>query len=116
MGNVSMPTPVALTGAAICLLGGYLVGVLAGPDTTSRTTATVVSYDDDSGRLCLTGDGVTDQEGAAGGDLCGTWRRAGASSAPQQGDRFRFVTLRGGATGSDPEQSPAIVIYGDVVR
>ena len=46
MGNVNLPTPVALAGGAICLLGGYLVGVLAGPDTASRTTATVASYDD----------------------------------------------------------------------
>ena len=47
---------------------------------------------------------------AAPGDEPG--RRAHRS----EGDRFRFVTLRGGATGSDPEQTPAIVIYGDVVR
>lgn len=117
MGNVSLPTPVALTGAAICLLGGYLVGVLAGPDTTSRTTATVISYDAGSGELCLTGDGVKDQEGAGDGDtLCGRWRRAGESSAPQKGDRFRFVTLSGGATGDGAGESPAVVIYGDVVR
>ena len=45
MGNVNLPTPVALAGGAICVLGGYLLGVLAGPDTTSRTTADVVSYD-----------------------------------------------------------------------
>ncbi len=114
MGNVSLPTPVALTGAAICLLGGYLVGVLAGPDTTSRTTGTVVSYDNGSGRLCLTGDGVKDQEGTVDDRLCGTWRRAGESSAPRKGDLFRFVTLGGGAT--EDGGGPAVVIYGDVVR
>lgn len=116
MGNVSLPTPVALTGGAICLLGGYLVGVLAGPDTTSRTTATVVSYDSDTGELCLTGDGVKDQEGVEGERLCGTWRRAGESSAPRKGDRFRFVTLSSGTTGSGAGQTPAVAIYGDVVR
>jgi hypothetical protein len=117
MGNVSLPTPVAITGGAICLLGGYLVGVLAGPDTTSRTTATVASYDSGSGELCLTGDGVKDQEGTIDGDrLCGAWRRAGASSQPKKGDRFRFVTLSGGTTGKEAGQTPAVVIYGDVVR
>lgn len=105
MGTVSLPTPVALTGGAICLLGGYLVGVLTGPDTTSRTTATVVSYDTGSGELCLKGD--DDQ-------VCGTWRRAGESTPPQTGDRFRFVTLSGGGSGDG--QKPAVMIYGDVLR
>lgn len=114
MGNVSLPTPVALTGGAICLLGGYLVGVLTGPDTTSRTTATVVSYGTGSGELCLTGDEVKEQEGAVGDRVCGTWRRAGKSTPPRKGDRFRFVTLSGGGSGDD--QKPAVVIYGDVVR
>ena len=40
-----MPTPVALAAGGLCLLGGYLVGVVAGPDTTARTTAEVTSYD-----------------------------------------------------------------------
>ncbi len=116
MGIVSLPTPVALTGGAICLLGGYLVGVLTGPDTTSRTTATVVSYDTGSGELCLTGDGVKAQGGGAddGDQLCGTWRRAGESTPPRKGDRFRFVTLSGGDSGDT--EKPAVVIYGDVVR
>ena len=30
MGNVNMPTPVALAGGALCLLAGYLVGTLLG--------------------------------------------------------------------------------------
>ena len=46
-----VPTPVALAGGALCLLGGYLVGVVAGPDTEDTDTATVVSYDEDSDRL-----------------------------------------------------------------
>ena len=58
MANVTMPTPVALAGGALCLLGGYLVGVVAGPDTEDTDTATVVSYDADSDRLCLTGEAV----------------------------------------------------------
>ena len=41
MGNVTLPTPVALAGGAICILGGYLLGALAGPDAPSRTTAVV---------------------------------------------------------------------------
>jgi hypothetical protein len=115
MGNVNLPAPVALAGGAICLLGGYLVGVLAGPDTTSRTTATVASYDQDTGRLCLTGDGVSEQEADVEGDtLCGTWRRAGASTAPEKGDRFRFVTLSGGSSGT-ADGEPSTVIYGDVL-
>jgi len=115
MGNVNLPAPVALAAGAICLLGGYLVGVLAGPDTTSRTTATVASYDQDTGRLCLTGDGVSEQEGEVqDGTLCGTWRRAGASTAPREGDRFRFVTLSGGSSGAGDDE-PSTVIYGDVL-
>jgi hypothetical protein len=116
MGNVNLPTPVALAGGAICILGGYLFGVLAGPDTTSRTTATVVSYESGSGRLCLTGDGVKGQEGTVEDDLCGTWRRAGAATEPKKGDQFRFVSLSGGSTSaSDSDRQPATVIYGDVL-
>ena len=63
MANVTMPTPVALAGGALCLLGGYLVGVVAGPDTEDTDTATVVSYDGDSDRLCLTGEAVADVAG-----------------------------------------------------
>jgi len=117
MGNVNLPTPVALAGAAICLLGGYLVGVVAGPGTTSRTTATVESFDSGSGRLCLSGDGIKGQEGhVQDGRLCGTWRRAAGASMPQQGDEFRFVSMAGSSTSGDAEHRPPTVIYGDVVR
>lgn len=116
MGNVSLPTPVALAGGVICLLGGYLLGVLTGPDTTGRTTATVASYDEGTDRLCLAGDGVKGQDGLDDrGRLCGTWRRADTSGTPTAGDRFRFVTLSGGSTVSDGNR-PVTVIYGDVVR
>jgi hypothetical protein len=116
MGNVNLPTPVALAGGAICLLGGYLFGVLTGPDTSTRSTATVASFDVGSGRLCLSGDGVKDQDGIdEQGRLCGTWRRPDTSGTPRTGDRFRFVTLHGGSTASGGDQ-PVTVIYGDVVR
>ena len=46
VGNVTLPTPVFVAGGALCLLGGYLVGVVAGPDTPDRTTGSVVSFDD----------------------------------------------------------------------
>jgi hypothetical protein len=115
MGNVNLPTPVALAGGAICILGGYLFGVLAGPDTTSRTTATVTSFDGGTGELCLSGPGVKGQKGADGDDtLCGTWRRAGTSTTPEKGDEFRFVTLSGGgSSGTGAQARPATLIYGD---
>ena len=119
MGNVNLPTPVALAGGAICILGGYLLGVVAGPDTPSRTTALVESYDDSTSRLCLTGDSVEDQEGAVDGTLCGIWRRTeGNDSRPEPGDRFRFVSLAGdpGPDDDSGRAEPSTMIYGDVVR
>ena len=56
MGNVTLPTPVFLAGGALCLLAGYLVGSVVGPDTPDRTTAEVVSYTTSTSRLCLKGD------------------------------------------------------------
>jgi hypothetical protein len=120
MANVNLPTPVALAAGAICVLGGYLLGVVAGPDTATRTTAVVDSYDRSTSRLCLTGEGIEDQEGAVvDGVLCGTWRRTqGSGDVPRKGDEFRFVSVSaGGEDASGPEgQSPATVIYGDVLR
>ena len=120
MGNVNLPTPVALAAGAICVLGGYLLGGLAGPDTATRTTAVVDSYVAATSRLCLTGDGIEGQEGAVvDGVLCGTWRRTqGSADVPEEGDEFRFVSVSAsGADASGPEgQDPATVIYGDVVR
>jgi hypothetical protein len=118
MGNVNMPTPVALAGGAICILGGYLLGVLAGPDTPSRTTAVVDSYDQSNGHLCLSGDTVQGQEGATDdGRLCGTWRRSvGDNDLPEPGDQFRFVSVvvDQPPAGEDSDR-PATIIYGDVV-
>lgn len=119
MGNVNLPTPVALAGGAICVLGGYLLGMVAGPDSASRTTAVVSSYEPSSSRLCLEGDGITGQEGAVvDGRLCGTWRRTqGDESTPREGDAFRFVSLSVGDDAGAPEgQGPTTVIYGDLVR
>ena len=113
MANVTMPTPVALAGGALCLLGGYLVGVVAGPDTEDTDTATVLSYDPDSDRLCLRGEAVTDSPQSQDQELCGEWRRIAGGPDPREGDQFRFATLV-----SDPGDAGAVttLIYGDVVR
>lgn len=120
MGNVNLPTPVALTGGAICILGGYLLGVLAGPDTPERTTATVTSYDASTGELCLTGETIQDQEGVdQDGRLCGQWRRMETSATtPEAGDPFRFVSMVVETTreSASTEPTPVTLIYGDVVR
>ena len=119
MGNVTLPTPVALAGGAICILGGYLLGVVAGPTTPSSTTATVESYDERDGRLCLSGDSVSEQEGVTeDGLLCGTWRRAWRSGqVPEQGDELRFVSVvvDQPPPGEAREDGPFTMIYGDVV-
>lgn len=119
MGNVNLPTPVALAGAALCVLGGYLFGVVAPPNTPNQTTAVVDSYDIATDELCLSGDTIEAQEGATGaGQVCGTWRRTeGSKSKPEPGDQFRFVSMvvdasRAGETG---DAGPVTVIYGDVV-
>jgi hypothetical protein len=111
MANVNLPAPVAFAGAALCGLGGYLVGVVAGPDTTSRTTAEVASYDRDSRELCLTGDAVADLPETDDGRLCGTWRSAQRNAAPQEGDQFRFVVMS-----TEGQGEVSTFIYGDVVE
>ncbi len=118
MGNVNLPTPVALAGGAICILGGYLLGVLAGPDTPSRTTAVVDSYDQGNGHLCLSGESIQEQEGATDdGQLCGTWRRSvGDNDLPEPGDQFRFVSVVVDQPPAGEEgERPSTIIYGDVV-
>jgi hypothetical protein len=113
MGNVNLPTPVALAGGTICVLGGYLLGVLAGPDPAVRTTAQVASYDAGKDLLCLQGDGIKGQEGVVDkGRLCGTWRRTPGATGPQPGDAFRFVTMSPGGAGG---HAAVTLIYGDVV-
>ena len=107
-----MPTPVFVAGGALCLLAGYLVGIVAGPDTPDRTTGSVVSFDTSDGTLCLDGDGVKNVSGVdADGRLCGTWRRATGARTPTKGDRFRFVSVVDKSAGQDTKT----VIYGNVV-
>ena len=115
MGNVTLPTPVFLAGGALCLVAGYLVGAVVGPDTPDRTTATVVSFDKNDAKLCLEGDGIKDQEGIdPTGRLCGTLRRAPRSQVPAKGDDFRFVSVRS-AEDTSGNTERQVVIYGDVV-
>ncbi|MET0839698.1 MAG: hypothetical protein ABWY19_13010 [Marmoricola sp.] len=115
MGNVTLPTPVFLAGGALCLVAGYLVGSVAGPDTPDRTTAKVVSFDSADEQLCLEGDAIKDQEGVdPEGRLCGTLRRTPNSETPVKGDEFRFVSVS--TTGEDGgETKQQVVIYGAVV-
>ncbi len=109
---MNVPTPVFVAGGALCLLAGYLVGTVTGPNTPDRTTATVRSYDSHTGRLCLTGDAAGDQDGAdSDGTLCGRWSRSGNALTPGKGDNFRFVTIQG----KDTDKQPANLIYGNVV-
>ena len=117
MGNVNLPTPVAVTGAVICVLAGYLLAIITGSDASASTTAEVASYDAASSRLCLRGDGVDSQEGSVvDGELCGTWRRAaGTSVQPQEGDSFRFVSLSAGDAEGPRGERATTVIYGEVV-
>lgn len=115
MGNVNLPTPVVVAGGALCLLGGYLLGIVAGPETPDRTTGVVRSYDASTRELCLTGDTVTEQEGAGtDGSLCGRWQRSPGATIPSEGDEFRFVSV---LPADDPEgvSSGGALIYGDVV-
>lgn len=115
MGNVTLPTPVFLAGGALCVVAGYLVGSVAGPDTPARTTATVVSFDAADEKLCLEGDAIKDQDGVdPNGLLCGTLRRTPNSQSPAKGDDFRFVSVRtSGEVGGEERQQ--VVIYGAVV-
>jgi hypothetical protein len=116
VGNVTLPTPVFLAGGALCLLAGYLVGAVAGPEGHHGTTAKVVSFDTGSAKLCLEGDSVKDEPGVdQDGVLCGTWSHSTGSAAPRKGDTFRFVTMdTSGVKGSKPMDT--VVIYGTVVE
>lgn len=113
MATVHLPTPVVIAGGVACVLGGYLVGVVAGPDTPDRTTAVVESFDADTARLCLSGDAVDDVEGSADGSLCGTWQRSSGAATPRPGEDFRFVTRT--SQTRDAEDDTEVLIYGDVV-
>ena len=112
---MSLPTPVFLGAGALCLLAGYLVGSVAGPDTPVRTTARVTSFDRGTSELCLRGEAAADQAGATSeGTLCGRWRRSAGSQRPREGDEFRFVSISN-AGDTDGHRQDQVVIYGDVV-
>jgi hypothetical protein len=109
--NVNMPVPLALAGGSLCLLAGYVIGVVAGPQTADQTVARVASYSADERKLCLTGETVADDEAAVDGLLCGEWRRAVGATSPKEGDQFRFVAIQR----SEGEDS-TVYIYGDVLE
>jgi hypothetical protein len=113
VGNVNLPTPIVFAGAGLCLLGGYLVGVVAGPDAPDRTTGIVDSYDAGTRVLCLSGEGVEELDGVEEGTLCGVWQRAATSATvPREGDRFRFVSkLSRGQSGEDDDR---VLLFGEV--
>ncbi|KQT94487.1 hypothetical protein ASG49_06345 [Marmoricola sp. Leaf446] len=117
MANVTLPTPVVLAGAGLCLLGGYLVGSVAGAtDQVERRTAQVASYDADDQRICLTGATVEDLPGSDDeGRLCGSLRRTPSSAVPREGDTLRFVSVAT-AEQVDGEPRQSVVVIGDVVR
>ncbi len=117
MANVTLPTPVVLAGAGLCLLAGYLVGAVAGAtDQVERRTADVAAYDATEQRVCLSGDAVTDLPGVDDeGRLCGSLRRTPSSAVPREGDSMRFVSVATAEqVGGEARQS--VVIIGDVVR
>jgi len=115
VGNVTLPTPVFLAGGAFCLLAGYLSGAVVAPHHQRGQTATVVSFDSGTAKLCLGGDAVKDEPGVKDAMLCGTWSHSPGSVTPQKGDTFRFVTMdTSGVKGSRPRDTT--VIYGTVVE
>ena len=112
---MTLPTPVFLAGGAFCLLAGYLAGAVVSGDSGSGNTATVVSFESGSSKLCLEGKSVEGEPGVKDGVLCGTWSHSTGSRAPHKGDTFRFVTMdTSGVKGAKPVD--AVVIYGTVVE
>ncbi|MET3963624.1 hypothetical protein ABIE44_003558 [Marmoricola sp. OAE513] len=116
MGNVTLPTPVFVAGGALCLVAGYLIGTVAGPDTPNRSTATVASFDSRTSTLCLEGKGVEDEKAVNDdGELCGIWNHSAGATLPDKGDKFRFVSMdTSGVSGAEPESK--VLIYGTVVK
>ncbi len=111
MANINLPVPVAVAGGCLCLLGGYLIGAVAGPQASDPTVATVESYDSRTRELCLSGDSVADDPAAEDGVLCGEWRRTSTSARPVKGDTFRYVSLD---RTDDADGDTTIYFYGDV--
>ncbi len=112
MGNVNLPTPVVIAAGAFFLLAGYLIGVVAGPDSPNRTIGEVDSYNPNTRQLCLTGDGVEDLEGAEDGMLCGLWQKAASSATPTEGDDFRFVSRV--VESQEGSEDDRVLIFGEV--
>jgi hypothetical protein len=113
---VTLPTPVFVAGGALCLVAGYLIGTVAGPDTPHRTTATVVSFDSSNARLCIKGESVKDEESVDDdGVLCGTWNHSPGATIPRKGDRFRFVSQNISRV-HDSKKTKDTVLYGTVIR
>jgi len=111
---VTLPTPVFLAGGAFCLLAGYLAGAVVGNDPASGDTATVVSFESQTSRLCLEGKSVENEPGVKDGRLCGTWSHSTGAATPHKGDTFRFVTQdTTGVKGARPRATT--IIYGSVV-
>jgi hypothetical protein len=111
---VTLPTPVFLAGGAFCLLAGYLAGAVVGNDSGNGDTATVVSFESQSSKLCLEGKSVENEPGFEHGALCGTWSHSTGAATPHKGDTFRFVTMdTTGVKGAKPRDNT--IIYGTVV-
>lgn len=117
MGNVTLPTPVFVAGGALCLLAGYLVGTVVGPEKPERAIATVASFESATSTLCLEGDAVQDEKGLSDeGQLCGLWKPAqGLMETPSPGDKFRFVSMDTSGVGDDDPKTK-VIIYGNVIK
>lgn len=115
VGNVTLPTPVFVAGGAVCLLAGYLIGVVAGPSTPHQNTATVASFDERNSMLCLEGDSVKDEKSLnKDGQLCGIWNHSANADLPKVGSKFRYVSMDTQFSGARPQSS--VLIYGSVDR
>jgi hypothetical protein len=99
----------------MCLLAGYLLGMVTGPNSANPTLAKVASFNPETQQLCLEGKAASSQEGAKDGELCGLWRRTVRSATPVKGDDFKFVSVS--TSGKfDGKTQTQVVIYGDVVK
>lgn len=114
---MTLPTPVFVAGGALCLLAGYLVGTVAGPEKPERSVATVASFDSSSSTICLEGDSVKDERSVNDeGELCGLWKPAqGLTRTPTKGDKFRFVAMDTTGAG-DADPLIKVIIYGNVIK
>lgn len=115
MATTRLPRAVLIAGAAMFLLAGYVLGMAVGADSPERSTGVVRSYDASSDELCLSGRTVSSAAGSEGDRLCGTWRRRSGSPVPEEGDEFRFVSIRASDDPDDDEDPVRVLIYGDVV-